>query len=164
MPAQQGVRCHEERAPTPAREEAAGGGEEGSISGSKRGPSNLAATNPELVAKHHDLELLELPRATADRDELEHPPHRDIKKRGKHTRPPLLKRTKAHDSTDASALSQPLCGRRASDRTARSSSRTPHPAIPFIWDKTAAVQSRDVDGVASGYYITHDLTFTSLKD
>jgi peptide/nickel transport system substrate-binding protein len=38
------------------------------------------------------------------------------------------------------------------------------PAIPFIWDKTAAVQSKDVVGVASGYYTTHDLTFTSLKD
>jgi peptide/nickel transport system substrate-binding protein len=38
------------------------------------------------------------------------------------------------------------------------------PAIPFIWDKTAVVQSTDVVGVASGYYTTHDLTFTSLKD
>jgi peptide/nickel transport system substrate-binding protein len=38
------------------------------------------------------------------------------------------------------------------------------PAIPFIWDKTAAVQSKDVVGVASGYYTTHDLTFTSLKE
>jgi peptide/nickel transport system substrate-binding protein len=38
------------------------------------------------------------------------------------------------------------------------------PAIPFIWDKTAVVQSKDVVGVASGYYTTHDLTFTSLKD
>jgi peptide/nickel transport system substrate-binding protein len=38
------------------------------------------------------------------------------------------------------------------------------PAIPFIWDKTAVVESKDVVGVASGYYTTHDLTFTSLKD
>jgi peptide/nickel transport system substrate-binding protein len=38
------------------------------------------------------------------------------------------------------------------------------PAIPFTWDKTAIVQSKDVVGVASGYYTTHDLTYTSLKN
>jgi peptide/nickel transport system substrate-binding protein len=38
------------------------------------------------------------------------------------------------------------------------------PAIPFIWDKTAVVESKDVVGVASAYYTTHDLAFTSLKD
>jgi hypothetical protein len=38
------------------------------------------------------------------------------------------------------------------------------PAIPFIWDKFALVQSKDVVGVANGYFITHDLTFTSLKE
>jgi hypothetical protein len=40
------------------------------------------------------------------------------------------------------------------------------PRIPFLWDKAALVQSKDVLGVASAYsaYITtHDLTFTSLK-
>jgi peptide/nickel transport system substrate-binding protein len=37
------------------------------------------------------------------------------------------------------------------------------PAIPFIWDKFAMVQSKDVVGVANGYYTTHDLTFTSLR-
>jgi peptide/nickel transport system substrate-binding protein len=38
------------------------------------------------------------------------------------------------------------------------------PAIPYIWDKAARVQSKDVVGVANGYYTTHDLTFTSLKE
>jgi hypothetical protein len=38
------------------------------------------------------------------------------------------------------------------------------PAIPFIWDKVAVVESKDVVGVANGYYTTHDLAFTSLKD
>jgi peptide/nickel transport system substrate-binding protein len=37
------------------------------------------------------------------------------------------------------------------------------PAIPWIWDKTALVQSKNVVGVANGYYTTHDLSFTSLK-
>jgi hypothetical protein len=36
-------------------------------------------------------------------------------------------------------------------------------AIPFIWDKTAVVESKDVVGVASAYTATDDLTFTSLK-
>ena len=37
------------------------------------------------------------------------------------------------------------------------------PAIPFIWDKVAVVESKDVVGVANGYTTTHDLAFTSLK-
>jgi peptide/nickel transport system substrate-binding protein len=37
------------------------------------------------------------------------------------------------------------------------------PAIPWIWDKTALVASKDVNAVANGYYTTHDLNFTSLK-
>jgi peptide/nickel transport system substrate-binding protein len=37
------------------------------------------------------------------------------------------------------------------------------PAIPWIWDKTALVASKDVNGVANGYYTTHDLSYTSLK-
>jgi peptide/nickel transport system substrate-binding protein len=37
------------------------------------------------------------------------------------------------------------------------------PAIPWIWDKTALVNSKDVVAVANGYYTTHDLSFTSVK-
>ncbi len=37
------------------------------------------------------------------------------------------------------------------------------PAIPWIWDKTALVGSKNVVQVANGYYTTHDLSFTSLK-
>jgi peptide/nickel transport system substrate-binding protein len=37
------------------------------------------------------------------------------------------------------------------------------PAIPWIWDKTALVGSKDVNQVANGYYTTHDLSFTSIK-
>jgi peptide/nickel transport system substrate-binding protein len=38
------------------------------------------------------------------------------------------------------------------------------PAIPYVWPNSAAVQSKDVVGVLNGYYTTHDLTFTSLKN
>jgi peptide/nickel transport system substrate-binding protein len=37
------------------------------------------------------------------------------------------------------------------------------PAIPWIWDKTALVNSSDVIPVANGYYTTHDLSYTSIK-
>jgi peptide/nickel transport system substrate-binding protein len=37
------------------------------------------------------------------------------------------------------------------------------PAIPWIWDKTASVGSKDVNQVVNGYYTTHDLNYTSLK-
>ena len=37
------------------------------------------------------------------------------------------------------------------------------PAVPWIWDKTALVNSKDVQAVANGYFTTHDISFTSLK-
>jgi peptide/nickel transport system substrate-binding protein len=37
------------------------------------------------------------------------------------------------------------------------------PAIPWIWDKTASVASKDVNQVVNGYYTAHDLNYTSLK-
>jgi peptide/nickel transport system substrate-binding protein len=37
------------------------------------------------------------------------------------------------------------------------------PALPWIWDKTASVGSKDVVQVVSTYYTTHDLNYTSVK-
>jgi peptide/nickel transport system substrate-binding protein len=37
------------------------------------------------------------------------------------------------------------------------------PAIPWIWDKTAIVNSSDVLAVGNDFNTTHDLSFTSLK-
>ncbi len=37
------------------------------------------------------------------------------------------------------------------------------PAIPWIWDKTASVGSKDVNQVVNGYFTTHDISYTSLK-
>jgi hypothetical protein len=37
------------------------------------------------------------------------------------------------------------------------------PAIPWIWDKTASVGSKNVNQVVNGYFTAHDLTFTSIK-
>jgi peptide/nickel transport system substrate-binding protein len=37
------------------------------------------------------------------------------------------------------------------------------PAIPWIWDKTASVGSKDVNQAINGYYTTHDLSFSSIK-
>jgi peptide/nickel transport system substrate-binding protein len=37
------------------------------------------------------------------------------------------------------------------------------PAIPWVWDKTAIINSKDVNAVGSQYFTAHDLSFTSLK-
>ena len=37
------------------------------------------------------------------------------------------------------------------------------PAVPYLWDNIAAVQSKDVVGVVNGYYTTHDLNYTSIR-
>jgi peptide/nickel transport system substrate-binding protein len=37
------------------------------------------------------------------------------------------------------------------------------PAIPFIWDKTITLASKDVNQVDNGYFTTQDLSYTSLK-
>lgn len=37
------------------------------------------------------------------------------------------------------------------------------PAIPWLWDKTAIINSKNVNPVASNISTTHDLSFTSIK-
>lgn len=37
------------------------------------------------------------------------------------------------------------------------------PAVPFVWDKTTIIWSKDVQGAISEYYTTLDFTFSSLK-
>src|SRR3954462_561013 len=37
------------------------------------------------------------------------------------------------------------------------------PAVPFDWDKTTIIWSKDVQGVVNTYYTDLDFTFTSLK-
>jgi peptide/nickel transport system substrate-binding protein len=37
------------------------------------------------------------------------------------------------------------------------------PAIPYIWDKTITLTSKDVNQVDNGYYTTQDLNYTSVK-
>jgi peptide/nickel transport system substrate-binding protein len=36
-------------------------------------------------------------------------------------------------------------------------------AIPWIWDKTVMVESKDVNGIMNGYFTAYDLSFSSLK-
>jgi peptide/nickel transport system substrate-binding protein len=36
-------------------------------------------------------------------------------------------------------------------------------AIPFIWDKTTLIRSKNVNGVAASYYTSWDLNYTSIK-
>jgi peptide/nickel transport system substrate-binding protein len=37
------------------------------------------------------------------------------------------------------------------------------PAVPFDWDKTTIIWSKDVNGVGNPYYDTLDFTFSSFK-
>jgi peptide/nickel transport system substrate-binding protein len=37
------------------------------------------------------------------------------------------------------------------------------PAVPFVWDNTNLIHSKNVNGVASEYFTAYDLSFTSLK-
>jgi hypothetical protein len=37
------------------------------------------------------------------------------------------------------------------------------PAVPYVWDKSAEVFSKDVKHVMNGYYTTADLAWVSLK-
>ena len=37
------------------------------------------------------------------------------------------------------------------------------PGVPYIWDKTASVGSKDVVQVINTYSTAHDLSFTSVK-
>jgi len=36
-------------------------------------------------------------------------------------------------------------------------------AIPFLWDKTTLIRSKNVNGVAASYYTAWDLNFSSIK-
>ena len=101
MPAQERVRRDEERAPTLARDEPAGSGQERSVPRPKRGASNLAPKKRELVAKHHDLKLLELLGAAAEHDKPDQTLQSDVEERSEQAQPPA-ERMKARDSMDAS--------------------------------------------------------------
>jgi hypothetical protein len=94
MPSQQRVRRDEERAAALAREQPAGGGEERAIRRSKRGPSDLAPKNRQLMTQNHDLKLFELPRAAAERSELEQTSQGEVEQRSQQTQPPVS-RTKS---------------------------------------------------------------------
>jgi hypothetical protein len=89
VPAQQRVGPDEQRAPARAREEPAGRRQERSIRWPQLGPPCLATKDLELVARHDDLELLEVLRAKAQQDQREHPPQSEVEKRHQQLRPSL---------------------------------------------------------------------------
>jgi hypothetical protein len=37
------------------------------------------------------------------------------------------------------------------------------PAVPFVWDNTNLIHSKNVNGVASEYFTAFDFSFTSIK-
>ena len=81
MPAKQRRRCDDKRPPARSRQQPAGGSKEDSIGRPQPRPSNLTAQHRQLVAKHHDLQLLELLRAKTQRRELQHASKHDVAER-----------------------------------------------------------------------------------
>ncbi len=81
MPAKQRVRANEERRPARPAKQPAGRSQEHPVSLLQPWTSDLAAKNPELVAQHHDLELLELTRAQTQRRDCQRTPKQQIQQR-----------------------------------------------------------------------------------
>jgi hypothetical protein len=61
-----------------SREEAARGGQERPVGGSKHGPRDLAPQDGEFMTENDDLKLLEFLGAAGERDELRHPSQGDV--------------------------------------------------------------------------------------
>jgi hypothetical protein len=100
VPAKQRRRGDEKRPPTRSRQQPARGGEEDSILGPQLRPSDLTTQHDQLVAEHHDLELLELVRSKAQRRELKKAPKYEVAERPEQQQDSSATRGRANDSTD----------------------------------------------------------------
>ena len=78
MPVQQSGWRDQERRPPDAWQETACSRQEESIRRPERRPPHLPTQQRQLVAKHDNLELLELSGAEQKKDELKHTPERDV--------------------------------------------------------------------------------------
>src|SRR5439155_6254680 len=79
--AQQRRRSNGKRPPARSRQQPAGGGEEDSIGLTQLGPNGVPAQHRQLVAEHHDLELLELVGSKAQRSELQNASEYEVAER-----------------------------------------------------------------------------------
>jgi hypothetical protein len=101
MPAKQRVRTNEERRPARSAKELARRSQEHTISLVQPRTSDLATKNRELVAQHHDLELLELTRAQPQRHDRQHTLKEQVQQRHHQAAASLQPNPKAADCTVA---------------------------------------------------------------
>lgn len=76
---------------------------------------------------------------------------------------PQLNVPAVNDQLDKAALEAVGKGRNDAFAKANHLIAEQAPAIPWLWDKTAIINSKDVLAVSNGMSTTHDLSFTSLK-
>jgi hypothetical protein len=77
-------RDHEQRLPRDARQHTTRGRQECPICSRERRPADPAAQDGQLMAKHHDLQFLELTRAESKDDELQNALKHDVADRTEH--------------------------------------------------------------------------------
>jgi len=80
VPAEQGLRMHEEPAPTPAIEQSSQSGEQGTIRGSQGRPDHLTAKHGNLVAEHDDFDREITLLAPVQTHQLEDPGEGEVEK------------------------------------------------------------------------------------
>jgi hypothetical protein len=88
MPAQQCLWGNEEGAPKAAPEQPARGSEEEALRRLRLGSGHVTTQNVKLMAQQDDLELLGLIRSSAQQNQFQHAPRRDVKHRPEHEQTP----------------------------------------------------------------------------
>ena len=86
VPVEQGLRGDEEDRPAQSRQQASGGRQEDAIGRPQIRPTDLAAQDRQLVAQDDDLKLLEVRRASSQRDQLDQPAQGEIEERDQQRR------------------------------------------------------------------------------
>jgi hypothetical protein len=136
VPPKQCGRCDDKRPPARSRQQTTGRGEEDSIGRRQLGPTGLTPWHGEFVPEHHDLQLLELLRAKAQRGELENTPKYHVAERPEQGQNSPRRQDRPHDSTDH-------------NRPNRSGTELTHPARQPRGSRTREADSSDRFGKRS---------------
>jgi hypothetical protein len=84
MPAQQGLRRHEQPVSSTRRKQLRAGGHEDAVPGPELRPAVLAAKDLQLVAQEHDLDVLRGGRATAAHEQFDYSEEGAVHERSDH--------------------------------------------------------------------------------
>jgi hypothetical protein len=90
MPTQQRRRCHDKRSPTTPVQNLAGGGEEATIGRLKLEAADLTTKNLDLMAQHHEFQVLRALRPAPQHQQSKDAPQRQVDERPDQSPPPKL--------------------------------------------------------------------------